>query len=112
MKKDLIFAPILFVIGALLFLLSVTGLPAHIAISVVGVAVLIAYTITTKKAWKLPALEIAMRVLYGVALLSGIIINISYVAALAIIHKLCAVLFVAALIVLLTHKLVACKKEQ
>ena len=77
MKKDLIFAPILFVIGALLFLLSVTGLPAHIAISVVGVAVLIAYTITTKKAWKIPALEIAMRVLYGVALLSGIIINIS-----------------------------------
>ena len=110
MKKDLIFAPILFVIGALLFLLSFTGMPAHIAISVVGVAALIAYTVTTKKDWKLPALEIAMRALYGVALLSGIIIKISYVAALAIIHKLCAVLFLVALIALLAYKLATNKQ--
>ena len=42
MKKDLIFAPILLVIGILLGLFKVTGMTAHIIISVVGVAVLVA----------------------------------------------------------------------
>ena len=43
MKKDLIFTPILLVIGILLFLLRATGMTAHIVVSVIGVLVLIAY---------------------------------------------------------------------
>ena len=74
MKKDLIFAPILTVIGILLFLLKATGMAVHIAISVVGLVGLVAYAILTKKDWKIPALEIAMRACYGLELISGIII--------------------------------------
>lgn len=107
MKKDLIFAPVLLVIGALLFLLRATGMTAHIAISVVGVAVLAAYTVLTKKEWKIPALELIMRACYGIALISGIVIKIVHgITVLAIIHKLGAVLFMALIIVLLTHKVV------
>ena len=81
MKKDFIFAPILLVIGVLLGLLKVTGMPVHIAISVVGVIVLVVYTVLTRKDWKIPALEIGMRVSYGIALISGVVIKISYVLA-------------------------------
>ena len=45
MKKDLIFAPIMLLVGVALFLLRFTGMPVHIAISVVGVLVLAAYTV-------------------------------------------------------------------
>ena len=111
MKKDFIFAPIMLVIGVLLFLLKKTGMTAHIAISVVGILVLIVYTVLTKKEWKLPALEIIMRAFYGIALITGIVImNIHGIVALAIIHKVSAVLFMALIIVLLTHKLVTTKK--
>ena len=111
MKKDLIFAPISLAIGILLFLLRATGLTAHIIISVIGVAVLVAYAVTTKKEWKLPSLEIAMRVLYGIALITGIVImNVGGLTALAVIHKLCAALFVVILIALFVHKLIVNKK--
>ena len=111
MKKDLIFNPALLLIGALLFLLRTTGMAAHIAISVVGVLVLIAYTVLTKKDWKIPALEIIMRAFYGIALITGVVImNVNGIAALALIHKICAVLFMALVIVLLTHKLATNKK--
>ena len=112
MKKDLIFAPIMMLIGVLLFLLSATGMTAHIAISVIGVLVLIAYTVLTKKDWKIPALEILMRAFYGIALITGIVImNVHGIIALAIIHKVSAVLFMAMIIVLLTHKAVMNKKS-
>ena len=105
MKKDLIFAPIMFLVGAALFLLRFTGMPAHIAISVVGILVLAAYTVATKKEWKIPALEIIMRAFYGIALITGIVImNVHGIVALAIIHKVSAVLFLALQIVLFTHK--------
>ena len=111
MKKDLIFAPILLVIGILLFLLRATGMTAHIAISVVGVLALIAYTIATKKNWKIPALEILMRAFYGIALITGIVImNVQGIAALAVVHKVCAALFFVLLVVLFVHKLVTAKK--
>ena len=111
MKKDLIFTPILLVIGVLLGLLKVTGLDLHIAISLLGIVALIAYAVTTKKDWKIPALEVIMRAFYGVALVSGIVImNVSGIAALAIIHKVCAVLFMALIIVLLVHKAATNKK--
>ena len=111
MKKDLIFTPAMLLIGVLLFLLRATGMTAHIAISVVGVLVLIAYTVLTQKDWKIPALEIVMRMFYGIALITGIVImNVHGIAAVSIIHKASAVLFMALIIVLLTHKVVTNKK--
>lgn len=111
MKKDLIFAPIMLLIGVLLFLLRATGMTAHIVISVIGVLVLIAYTVLTKKEWKIPALEILMRAFYGVALITGIVImNVHGIVALAVIHKVSAVLFLAMLVVLLVSKAASNKK--
>ena len=111
MKKDLIFAPVMLLVGAALFLLRFTGMSAHIAISVIGILVLAAYTVATKKEWKIPALEIIMRAFYGIALITGIVImNVHGIVALAIIHKVSAVLFMALIIVLFTHKAVTNKK--
>ena len=92
MKKDLIFAPLIILVGASLFLLKATGMTAHIAISAVGVLVLIIYTVLTKKNWKIPALEVIMRAFYGIALITGIVImNVRGIVALSIIHKVSAV---------------------
>ena len=111
MKKDLIFAPVMLLVGAALFLLRFTGMSAHIAISVIGILVLAVYTVLTKKEWKIPALEIIMRAFYGIALISGVLImNIHGIAALAIVHKVSAVLFMALIIVLLSYKLATKKK--
>jgi hypothetical protein len=111
MKKDLIFSPIMLLIGVLLFLLRATGMGAHIAISIVGLAVLIVYAVLTKKDWKIPAIEILMRVFYGIALISGIVVmNVHGVAALALIHRAGAVLFVVTLVILFVHKLIKSKK--
>ena len=112
MKKDLIFAPIMLLVGILLFLLKATGLTAHIVISVVGIAVMAAYTVTTKKNWKIPALEMIMRAFYAIALITGIVImNVEGVAALAIVHKASAALFVVLHVVLFVTK-VAGKKAK
>ena len=112
MKKDLIFAPIMLVIGFLLFLFKFTGTPLHIVLSVVGVAVLVVYAVLTRKEWKIPALEIAMRAFYGVALITGIVaMGVKDVLAIAIIHKVFAGLFAAALLVLFIHKLVSSAKK-
>ena len=111
MKKDLIFAPVLLAVGVLLCLLKATGLVAHIVISVIGLALLIVYAVLTKKEWKLPALEVVMRVFYGVALITGIVImNVSGIAVLALVHKISAIVFMALIVVLLTHKLATNKK--
>ena len=111
MKKDLIFTPAMLIIGALLFFLRVTGMTAHIAISTIGVAILIAYAVLTKKEWKIPALEVIMRAFYGIALITGVVImNVRGIVALAIIHKVSAVLFMVLIIVLFTHKAVTNKK--
>ena len=111
MKKDLIFAPAMLIIGAFLFLLRTTGMTAHIAISVIGILVLIAYTVLTKKEWKIPALEVIMRAFYGIALITGVVImNVHGIVALAVIHKVSAVLFMALIIVLLIHKAAMNKK--
>lgn len=112
MKKDLIFAPILVLLGAALCLLKFTGITAHIALSVVGILVLAVYTVLTKKEWKIPALEVIMRAFYGIALITGVVImKVQGVAALAIVHKISAVLFIALVIVLLVSKAVSKKKS-
>ena len=92
MKKDLIFAPVLLAIGVGLFLLRWTGMTAHMILSVLGLLILVVYAVATKKEWKLPALEILMRVCYGIA-------------AMSIIHKIGAALFPLLLVVLFVHKL-------
>ena len=113
MKKDLIFAPILSLVAVVLFLLRFTGMSAHIAVSVIGALVLIAYTVLTKKEWKILPLEIGMRAFYGIALITGIIImNVQGLAALAIIHKICDALFLVLVVALLATKLVADKKTE
>ena len=105
MKKDLIFLLFMLVVGILLFMLRATGMTAHIIISVLGIAVLAAYTATTKKDWKIPALEIIMRLFYGIALITGgVILKVSYIPAVAIIHKVSAALFVLLLVALFVHK--------
>ena len=112
MKKDLIFAPILVLIGALLGMLDWVGMPAHIAVSVLGIFVLSVYTSLTKKEWKIPALEILMRLFYGVALITGIVLmNVEGIAALAIAHKVSAVLFVVLDVVLFVIKLATKKRK-
>ena len=110
MKKDLIFAPIMILVGLALALLDLTGMAAHIAVSVIGVLVLAVYTSATKKEWKIPALEVLMRVFYGIALITGIVLmNVEGIAALAIAHKISAALFGALLLVLFATKLIAKK---
>ena len=112
MKKHFIFAPVLLAICVLLCLLKKTGLTAHIAISVVGVLSLGAYTSLNRKEWKIPALEIIMRASYGIALITGVVImNVSGIAAVAIVHKVFAALFAALLVVLFVVNLVAQKKK-
>lgn len=112
MKKDFIFAPALVLVGALLGMLDWVGMPAHIAISVLGIFVLAVYTSLTKKEWKIPALEILMRLFYGLALITGIVLmNVTGVVALAIVHKIFAVLFVALLVVLFVIKLATNKRK-
>ena len=111
MKKDLIFAPLMLIVGVLLFLLRATGMTAHIIISLVGILILVVYAIATRKEWKLPALEIIMRTCYGIAQISGILMmKIRGIAAMPIVHKAGAALFVLLLIVLFVHKLLAKKK--
>ena len=111
MKKDLIFAPVMLLVGAALFLLRFTGMSAHIAISVIGILVLAAYTVATKKEWKIPVLEIIMRAFYGIALITGIVImNVNGIVALAIIHKVSAILFLFLMIILLAVKAFLNKK--
>ena len=105
MKKDLFFSVPLLVVAVLLFLLRMTGMTAHVIISVIGLALLVVYAILTKKDWKLPVLEIVVRAFYGVALISGVIImNVHGIAILSIVHKVCAALFVVGLLALLIHK--------
>ena len=112
MKKDLIFAPIMLVIGVLLFLLRATGITAHIILSILGVVTLVVYAIVTKKELKLPGLEVLMRVAYGIALITGIVMmKVHGIAALGIVHKAGAALFALLLVVLFVHKLTVKKAK-
>lgn len=112
MKKELIFAPILLLVAVLLFMLRATGLTAHIIVSVAGIVALAVYTVSTRKEWKIPALEVLMRLGYGVALITGIVLmKVHGVAALGIVHKAGAALFAVLLLVLFVHKLLTNKAK-
>ncbi|MBR5808480.1 MAG: hypothetical protein IKY39_00030 [Clostridia bacterium] len=105
MKKNVLFLIPMIVVAILLFMLRQTGMTAHIIVSAVGLLVLVAYAVATKKEWKCPALELLERVFYGIALITGaILMNVHGVAYIAIIHKLSAVLFAVLLIACEIHK--------
>ena len=100
MKKNLLFIIPMIVIAGLLFMLRATGMKVHIAVSVIGLVLLVAYTLATKKEWKCPALEILFRVFYGIAIITGVVLmNVHGIAAISVIHKISAVLFAVLLIV-------------
>lgn len=105
MKKNVLFLIPMVIVAILLFMLRTTGMTAHIIVSVIGLAILVAYTVATKKDWKCPALEILERVFYAVALISGIALKggCTFVA-MPIAHKIGAVLFAVLLVVTEIHK--------
>ena len=111
MKKNLLFVIPMIAVAVLLFLLRATGMKVHIAVSVIGLVLLIAYTVATKKEWKLPALEMIMRACYGIALITGpIVIKLKDILALQIAHRVSAALFVVLLVALFVHKLIVNRK--
>ena len=107
MKKNLLFLIPLVMVAVLLFLFSKTGINVHISVSVVGLALLVAYAVATKKYWKCPALEILERVFYGVALITGVVLmNVHGIAVVGVVHKASAALFAVLLVVTEIHKLI------
>ena len=105
MKKNVLFLIPMVIVAVLLFMLRATGMKVHIAVSVIGLVLLIAYTIATKKEWKKPALEILQRVCYGIALITGVVLmNVHGIAAVSVIHKISAVLFAVLWIGVEVHK--------
>ena len=108
MNKNCIFMISMIAVSALLFLLRVTGLAAHIVVSVLGLAIMIPYTLKTKKEWTKAPLEILMRVMYLVAIVTGgVLMKVHGIAALGMVHKIGAALFLVLLLVLYIPK---CKK--
>lgn len=85
-------AIVLSIIG--LVLLKVTGMTGHIVISVAALAIMVACAILDRKNWKLPALEIAYRAAYLVALITGIVMIQAHIfGAVSIAHKAAAAVF-------------------
>ena len=107
--KNKVFFFLMLAVSILLFLLRMTGMTAHIALSVAGIAALVAFAVIGKKDWTKPALEILMRVFFAVAVISGIVIlKAAAVPAVAIAHKASAAAFVVVLLITYLPKL--CKK--
>lgn len=105
MNKNRVFLISMIAVSALLFMLRMTGMTAHIAVSLLGLAVMIPITIKTRKEWKIPALEVIMRVMYLVAVITGgAMMKVHGIAALGIVHKLGAALFAVLLLVLYIPK--------
>ena len=108
MNKNCIFMISMIAVSALLFLLRVTGLAAHIVVSALGLVIMIPYTLKTKKEWTKTPLEILIRVMYLVAIVTGgVLLKVHGIAALGMVHKIGAALFLVLLLVLYIPK---CKK--
>ena len=105
MTKNRFFLIAMLAVSVMLALLSKTGMPAHIGISLAGLAVMIPITVMTRKAWKIPTLEVIMRVMYLVAIVTGgVMMKVHGIAPLGIAHKVAAGLFVVLLLVLYIPK--------
>lgn len=111
MKKNIVFSALILLATVTLFMLKITKMPVHIAVSFVGLALLVVFTLLTRKSWKIPALEIISRIFYLVALVTGILLmNVHGILVLSIVHKLSATLFAVLFVFLSVHKLIAKKK--
>ena len=78
-----------------------TGTPRQADIVVVSGPI----TLQTRKEWKIPALEVIMRVMYLAAVITGgALMKLHGVAALGVVHKIAAVAFVVLLLVLYIPK--------
>ena len=105
MNKNRVFLLGMLAVSVLLALLRVTGLVPHIVISVVGLAIMIPHTVKTRKEWKIPALEVIMRLMYLVAIVTGgVLMKVHGVAALGMVHKIGAAAFVVLLLALYIPK--------
>ena len=105
MNKNRVFLLGMLAVSVLLALLRVTGLVPHIIVSVVGLAIMIPYTVKTRKEWKIPALEVIMRLMYLVAIVTGgVLMKVHGVAALGMVHKIGAAAFVVLLLALYIPK--------
>jgi hypothetical protein len=105
MNKNLVFMISMIAVSLLLFLLRVTGLTAHIIVSLLGLVIMIPYTLKTKGEWTKAPLEILMRVMYLIAIVTGgALMKVHGVAALGIAHKISAAVFVVLLLVLYLPK--------
>ena len=104
--KNKLFFFLMLAISILLFLLRVTGMAAHIALSVVGIVILVAFAVMNKKEWTKPAFEILLRILFAVAVITGIVIlKTAAGPAVAIVHKASAAAFAVMLVALYLPKL-------
>ena len=102
MNKNRLFMIAMLAVALLLFALRMV---AHIIVSVVGLAIMIPFTLKTRCEWKKPALEIIMRVMYLIAIVTGgALMKIHGVAALGMVHKIGAAAFVILLLVLYIPK--------
>ena len=85
MKKNLFFFISMIIVSVLLFLLRYTGLVPHIVVSVIGLVLMISLTVKNTKSWKIPALEVIMRIAYFVAIVTGgLIMKIQNVPMLSV----------------------------
>ncbi len=106
MKKNLLFFIPSAIICALLFMLRVTGIGAHVFISIAGVIVMGALTVLTLKTGRLSVFDVLMRLAYGVAMITGIVLWVDIAGPLAVAHKVSAVAFAVLLVVSSVHKAV------
>ncbi len=105
MTKNRFFLFSMILVSALLFMLRVTGLVPHIIVSVIGLAIMIPLTLKTKAEWTKPALEIILRAMYLIAIVSGgMLMKLHDIAALGTVHKISAILFAVLLLVLYVPK--------
>ena len=108
MNKNVSFLIAMTVVTGMLFKLDTTGMMGHISTTVMGLVIMIPFTLATRKEWKIPAPEVLMRVMYFVAIITGgVMMKIQDVAALNVAHKIAAALFAVLLWVLYIPK---CKK--
>ena len=105
MKKNMLFFVPMIIVAVLLFLLRATGMTVHIAVSVLGLVLLVVSAFATKKEWKNPAFEILQRVCYGIAVITGVVLmNVHGIVSVSVIHKVSAVLFVILFVGTEIHK--------
>ena len=108
MNKNFSFLVAMGVVCTMLSRLDTTGMMGHISTTLMGLVIMIPFTVATRKDWKTPALEVLMRVMYFVAIITGgVMMKIQGAAALNAAHKIAAALFAVLLLVLYIPK---CKK--